>query len=513
MDVDSPPGSPPPPYMARDTSSPSPSMPDDDLIPSRGSSPDFPDSALLSYESRPSNLLPLRITIPPTASRRSGPPAPPAAPAATVEVRGRPHKKAATAPTPDPSASTVTTAVIAPLPEPADAAVEAGVPTFDTLIQVIMPDKLVKAARGKPSKSVKIDPLPYSPFESPLMVSWPDFLVRVADTVECLSSAQLQVASFTWRWSVPANSLRSGLKNESNLTSLIKQLCASKANLTKLVVLEMQAPMQAQPKAQNSAPWAAGTPLDAALDEDEDTDDAIGPVMKKGRIDDDLETVSSSLLDRYPVGGCLPLLAWAATIRRGDVDQTWIPLASPLFKADQAIKTKHATVSPSGTDTSASGPAPPSMPSTPSSVSQLHNGMNPFMIAAAAQSMNTFFMNVPSPMPLPYGYPPFGIYGNPMTPHTPGVGGPTHFPSTPTARHSDPRSSSPPVPDTDLLDFCQWYHLDERTRERLEEMEFSPSDDATTISIAAWKDAGFKEASWNCVLTACWKYKRDHRQS
>ncbi|KAK0219470.1 hypothetical protein EDD85DRAFT_961209 [Armillaria nabsnona] len=86
MDVDSPPGSPPPPYMARDTSSPSPSMPDDDLVPSRGSSPNFPDSALLSYESRPSNLLPLRITIPPTASRCSGPPAPPAPPAATVEV-------------------------------------------------------------------------------------------------------------------------------------------------------------------------------------------------------------------------------------------------------------------------------------------------------------------------------------------------------------------------------------------------------------------------------------------
>ncbi|KAK0219469.1 hypothetical protein EDD85DRAFT_1029041 [Armillaria nabsnona] len=430
----------------------------------------------------------------------------------------------------------VTTAVIAPLPEPADAAVEAGVPTFDTLIQVIMPDKLVKAAWGKPSKSVKIDPLPYGPFESPLTVSWPDFLVRVANTVECLSPAQLQVASFTWRWSVPANSLRSGLKNKSNLTSLIKQLRASKANLTKLVVLEMQAPMQAQPKAQNSAPWAAGTPLDAALDEDEDTDDAIGPVTKKGRIDDDLETVSSSLLDRYPVGGCLVhpmlycfyhkttnqhfdishcprLLAWAAAICRGDVDQTRIPLASPLFKADQAIKTKYATVPPSGTDTSALGPAPPSMPSMPSSVLQLHNGMNPFMIAAAAQSMNPFFMNVPSPMPLPYGYPPFGIYGNPMMPHTPGVGGPTHFPSTPTARHSDPRSSSPPVPDTDLPDFCQRYHLDERTRERLEEMEFSPSDDATAISIAAWKDAGFKEASWNRVLTACRKYKCDHRRS
>ncbi|KAK0222788.1 hypothetical protein EDD85DRAFT_941390 [Armillaria nabsnona] len=230
--------------------------------------------SLLLHPSGPSNLLPLRITIPPTASRRSGPPAPPAAPAATVEV--------------------VPLEVVEENPSTA-------VDPMLLLKQVIMPDKLVKVTRGKPSKSVKIDLLPYGPFESPLTVSWPDFLVRVANTVECLSPAQLQVASFTWHWSVPANSLRSGLKNESNLTSLIKQLCASKANLTKLVVLEMQA----QPKAQNSAPWAAGTPLDAALDEDEDTDDAIGPVTKKGRIDDDLETVSSSFLDRYPVRGCL----------------------------------------------------------------------------------------------------------------------------------------------------------------------------------------------------------------
>lgn len=119
-----------------------------------------------------------------------------------------------------------TTTGTAPLAPPAVTTVQS-IPDaevlFDVLIRVMMPDKTVKTGRGKAPKVQKVDPIPFGPIELPLSVTWLQLLDAIVDIIDgCEDRQQLVISSFVWRFPTPANALRSGLKNEGNLASLVK---------------------------------------------------------------------------------------------------------------------------------------------------------------------------------------------------------------------------------------------------------------------------------------------------
>lgn len=136
-----------------------------------------------------------------------------------------------------------TTTGTAPLAPPAVTTVQS-IPDaevlFDVLIRVMMPDKTVKTGRGKAPKVQKVDPIPFGPIELPLSVTWLQLLDAIVDIIDgCEDRQQLVISSFVWRFPTPANALRSGLKNEGNLASLVKQLRLLKPAVQKFIVLEM----------------------------------------------------------------------------------------------------------------------------------------------------------------------------------------------------------------------------------------------------------------------------------
>lgn len=137
-----------------------------------------------------------------------------------------------------------------------------------------------------------------------------------------------------------------------------------------------------------------------------------------------------------------------------------------------------------------------------------------------AMMVNPFAMGAP---PYPYANPygafshPFDHhpFGPPMTPPNWGRGHGQHIgtPSTPSKPSLEPayhdvRSSSPPIPDTSLDDFCALYGFNAEVKSRLENMEFDVNDDVSSISESAWKDVGFTELSWRRVVKALRKMRK-----
>jgi hypothetical protein len=141
----------------------------------------------------------------------------------------------------------------------------------------------------------------FGPVEIPFSLSWDEFLEAVANTVDgCRDAAQLITASFTWRFSSPVKGIRLGLKNDTQLFHLIKQVKQLKASASpaqRLVVLEMEPPRKITQAVVSPSkdipcsvshphqPWSADAEATAsgsgpAVDEDIVSDEE-GPMSKK----------------------------------------------------------------------------------------------------------------------------------------------------------------------------------------------------------------------------------------
>lgn len=78
-------------------------------------------------------------------------------------------------------------------------------------------------------------------------------------------------------------------------------------------------------------------------------------------------------------------------------------------------------------------------------------------------------------------------------------------------QHEHVRSSSPPVPECDVHDFCVKYNLGEAAEDGLQKLGFQIGDDLNSVPQSEWDAAGFKLLAWKRVLKAYAKHKRTSR--
>jgi hypothetical protein len=125
------------------------------------------------------------------------------------------------------------------------------------------------------------------------------------------------------------------------------------------------------------------------------------------------------------------------------------------------------------------------------------------------QGFNPFYpygMGMPSPM---FFAPQFGMGGLGNTPLPWGAdqsivpsAGPSH-----TQPETMQLSSSLPMPDGNIHEFCKQYNLSEDVKRGLEKLEFQIGDDIKNLPKEVYKSVGFTYLSWQRVLKAYSKHK------
>ncbi|KAF8576962.1 hypothetical protein K439DRAFT_1622455 [Ramaria rubella] len=154
------------------------------------------------------------------------------------------------------------------------------------------------ALGGTKHKFVKQDPILFGPVDFDTNTEWSTFQEQVAEvsetTVECLN-----VPSFTWRWTKPANSPWMPLSSGNAFDTLKRKLTH------KLVVIMVNmkapcAPDKIQPPwaANDTSPWTSQIKMPAGFDTTADDTTA------KGRTDEQLEELVARLEEKYPEGLC-----------------------------------------------------------------------------------------------------------------------------------------------------------------------------------------------------------------
>jgi hypothetical protein len=152
-----------------------------------------------------------------------------------------------------------------PDPPPTAAALPIRLPTpFELLIQVVQPSK---RARGASKKTKAEEVKAYGPVPLTADISWGDFTGIIAKELSCRDE-QLNVCTFEWRWSKPANSPWIPVQTETGLLSMLNKIVKSPP--TGYVLLHMQLP-----KIATQSPWTHGVGGSHA-DEDEYSDHEIG---------------------------------------------------------------------------------------------------------------------------------------------------------------------------------------------------------------------------------------------
>ncbi|KAJ7105264.1 hypothetical protein C8R44DRAFT_745976 [Mycena epipterygia] len=392
---------------------------------------------------------------------------------------------------------------------------------FELLIHVILPDKVTRTANRK-TKTTKQDPLKFGPKDADTNLPWDGFLGKLAEMVQT-GVKNLVVASFEWHFLKPTTSPKLPINSPNGFQSMMKQILGKNGKKDgDYIIVRMMPPTKEQSVA---VPWAATVDkilgIPASPDEDvlSDVEDNLGPMQKRARLDDELEGLVEELLAKYPPGVCnlhpdkacfhhrvldlhfdlerARLLVWSAAIRSGKADKDRPPMGSNLFKAQHAMRKtngKKAEVIPLAT------PAAEPTNSVPAPFPPVQG--NPYM-----QQFPPFgypspyappYMS-PFPMPAPYGGPPNWPTQNHEA-----------APRAGSSRDAwdDPRSSSPPIPDCGVHDFCKDYKLGPDAEQGLQKLEFQIGDIIDTLPEAAWKEAGFSHLGWKRVLVAYAKYKR-----
>ncbi|PPR06840.1 hypothetical protein CVT26_003830 [Gymnopilus dilepis] len=424
-------------------------------------------------------------------------------------------------------------------------------PVFELLIEVLQPEKKVRSGPGR-AKTVKVDPLKFGPLNVSSDIAWDDFLEAVSKQV-ATTAPNLAVSTFCWRFLVPKNSPSLPLTGDAGHLSFLGQVRAKIAKSgSAYVILSMQPPVVAKsqlpvslpfilqlPTYKSIQPWALAAPGQAALavsaDANESSDDD-DPTRKKARLDDDVEVLASQIEEKYPAGICslhpnIPCfhhkvndlhfdlslrprrLVWAAAIRKGTARIDQIPLGTNFFKAEHALKSVKGG-QPAASSTASESIEPLTTPARPKE--------QPAPLAPAHPT--PFGALHPPPHP---GYP--GYYPHPYMPPTPFYP-PYHFdhshihgrqgippvgtPTRASRSHraiEDLRSSSPPIPDFDLDDFCDVYHLNAKARQALEDLGFT-GDSLEQVPEAEWRKLGLGFLEWQRIVKAAKKYRKDLRK-
>ncbi|KIL63078.1 hypothetical protein M378DRAFT_179451 [Amanita muscaria Koide BX008] len=415
-------------------------------------------------------------------------------------------------------------------PRKTPAQVEVAPTTFEMLFQILQPEKKKSRARGGKVKLEKQEPITIGPIEVPFDIQWDDLLRCIAKELKTTPQC-LVVDSFEWHFLRPQTGPWVPLKTEAGMRSMLKQALAkstARDASSGFVTVRMRPPLAPSTFTSSTLPWEAtaggnrGGMVAPSGDEDElSDDDGVGPQMKKARLGDELENLAQEIADKYPPGICklhpdkacfhhrnadlhfdldrARRLVWAQAILKGNATLTKIPLGvSNLFKANQAMKVLKSQASATPT-----GPEPE--PATPNRVQA-----NPYATFPG-------FYPFPSPVPPPFGYPPgFNPFSVPQMGWAQSANiGP--FPHTPTtgpsrSRYSDSddlRSSSPPIPDCGIHEFCVVHGFGEDIEAGLDRLGFQMGDNLDGVSREDWTAAGFKPLVWSRVMKAYAKYKRN----
>ncbi|KAJ3915643.1 hypothetical protein F5877DRAFT_81632 [Lentinula edodes] len=379
---------------------------------------------------------------------------------------------------------------------------------FELLLHLTKPDS------GKPRKGAiktQKEPEKRGPVNVSSTVDFDKFL-RTCASIVPTSFTGLFTNTFEWHFLKPSTGPWLPITTEAGFQSMLGQAKQQTVkNLVPYIIVRMRKPVQ-------------GLVVDEIEDSDEDSDDHIGPIQKKGKIDDELDVIVQKLLNRYPPGRCnqhqdlscfyhRPLnlhfeltrgrcLVWACDIRdnKPGVDYNQIPLASPLFHAKHTLKaqpTKSSEVPAASTALMA-----PLTPMHPGGFPVMHNG----------------------------GYSPYGQYPmmSPMQPMQPmypfGAGGyPLMHPSWPTPipaasgsgrsiRFSPPRSSPPPGEGCTLHQFCTEYRLNEEIEAGLGHLGYEPGASLLGLSSDEWREAGIKPVQRDLILKAHKKYQSGQKE-
>ncbi|THU81223.1 hypothetical protein K435DRAFT_785113 [Dendrothele bispora CBS 962.96] len=279
-------------------------------------------------------------------------------------------------------------------------------------------------------------------------------------------------------------------------------------------------------------------PTSAGVDEDDlSDDDSAGPMAKKARLDDDLESLVSKIgttyYDKCEHHRGMSCFYHAPTKQHFDVgerrralhnnpiplvDLTRIPLGEGYFVACHAMKVAKPRQAVEGSANSSSVTSP-STPSTPTSATPVAASMTGApgllgidQVSAIAQLTAAAQMQMMM-SPMIAGYRHF-MPATPQPMHSASSRS-LHHPSHSGGEHMHvPMCSSSPFAPSDamtLAEFCTLNNFSETVKSRLESLEFEPGDNLTGIPENVWTGAGFTQLSWDQVVKANKQYRKTHQ--
>ncbi|KAF8502634.1 hypothetical protein F5888DRAFT_1867499 [Russula emetica] len=294
-----------------------------------------------------------------------------------------------------------------------------------------------------------------------------------------------------WHWLKPSSGPWLPVQDETGFASMLKKV---KSKFEPYVIVRMQAPVKKKAAESSENTWDA---VDEAESNFEDR-----PGAKKVKLDDALEEIVIRLGNKYAPGMCslhpdLPcfhhrasdlhfnldrprLLVWAQAIKSGSATYEKVPILSPMFKAQLALK-RASQITTNSNTTVATGMTPP-LPTYPYPYHSTRSD-------AAICKLSTLSSDDVS----------FNISADASDASVHGLRG----------WHSPP--SSPPTANCTVAHFCETYDLGEDTEVGLQKLGFHFGDDLTTLTPEEYTNTGFKPLEWRRVLKAYKRLKRDNR--
>ena len=113
------------------------------------------------------------------------------------------------------------------------------------------------------------------------------------------------------------------------------------------------------------------------------------------------------------------------------------------------------------------------------------------------------------PYPSPYGYPSPWAQPLPLSPRRSHHSRYDNHHSPSPSRH---RSSSPPIPECELHEFCHTYGLDDQAEQVLRDLGFQVGDELHNVPDTEWTKLNVSFLARQRILKAYKKFKRDARK-
>ncbi|THU81438.1 hypothetical protein K435DRAFT_873343 [Dendrothele bispora CBS 962.96] len=390
---------------------------------------------------------------------------------------------------------------------------ETPVKTLITYIQIRKPTRAPSSSRSKQTAVSEFTSR--GPFEFKTSDSYQTFLEHLADTLPCII-AQIPQNSIVFRPDKPTNSREKPLGSEVAYRAMLRDFIhrTEKQGLSMTITMDPPAKPVEEPAFWDTGEVNKQPNFDFTSLETTNIGDSV--VSQKMSFDAKNAPIMEDLRKQYGIGthvlypdrrvytdqngtswelNDLRLSVWASHINRNTpgVDVTKPPAAN-CFDYSQRLKPPKQVLStsiPTPTSTiptsapTAADPvaAHPAMSANDTSRDRLIDVM---IVSLLQQAVNA-------------------------TAHTSNTASSNQL--TAAASTSVPNSapSSPCRPIHVTLDkFCSQYHLSDKDKERLEELEYTPGNRSIDkLCSAEWKDVGFKTLSWNKVLEAHYRFLKD----